>query len=207
VHDVARGIGLDGRIGRKFLHPGPGYGGSCFPKDTLALVRTAQEAKSPLRIIETVVAVNEQRKHNMADKIINACGGSVAGKTIAVLGLTFKPNTDDMRDSPSLVIVPALQKAGATVRAYDPEGMDEAKKMLSDVVWCDTAYECMGGADALAIVTEWNQFRALDLARVKKLLREPLLIDLRNIYEPDDMIAAGFAYTSIGRKSRVAVPA
>jgi UDPglucose 6-dehydrogenase len=207
VHDVARGIGLDGRIGRKFLHPGPGYGGSCFPKDTLALVRTAQEANSPLRIIETVVDVNERRKRRMADKIIEACGGSVAGKTIAVLGLTFKPNTDDMRDSPSLVIVPALQQAGATVRAYDPEGMEEAKRLLEDVVWCDTAYEGMGGADALVILTEWNQFRALDLARVKRLLRGPILIDLRNIYEPGDMIAAGFAYTSIGRASRVPVPA
>jgi UDPglucose 6-dehydrogenase len=207
VHDVARGIGLDGRIGRKFLHPGPGYGGSCFPKDTLALVRTAQEAHSPLRIIETVVEVNDRRKKRMADKIIEACGGSVAGKTIAVLGLTFKPNTDDMRDSPSLVIVPALQQAGATVRAYDPEGMDEAKRLLDDVVWCDTAYEGMGGADALVILTEWNQFRALDLARVKRLLRAPVLIDLRNIYEPGDMTAAGFAYTSIGRATLAPVPA
>jgi UDPglucose 6-dehydrogenase len=205
VHDVARGIGLDGRIGRKFLHPGPGYGGSCFPKDTLALVRTAQEAASPLRIVETVVEVNDRRKRRMADKIIEACGGSVAGKTIAVLGLTFKPNTDDMRDSPSLVIVPALQQAGATVRAYDPEGMEEAKRLLTDVVWCDTAYEGMGGADALVILTEWNQFRALDLARVKRLLRQPVLVDLRNIYEPADMIAAGFAYTSIGRAARAPV--
>jgi len=205
VHDVARGIGLDGRIGRKFLHPGPGYGGSCFPKDTLALVRTAQEADSPLRIIETVVAVNDRRKRRMADKIIEACGGSVAGKTVAILGLTFKPNTDDMRDSPSLAIVPALQQAGATVRAYDPEGMDEAKRMLDDVVWCDTAYEGMGGADALVILTEWNQFRALDLARVKRLLRQPVIVDLRNIYEPADMVAAGFAYSSIGRASRAPV--
>jgi UDPglucose 6-dehydrogenase len=204
VHDVARGIGLDGRIGRKFLHPGPGYGGSCFPKDTLALVRTAQEADAPLRIIETVVDINNQRKKRMATKIIDALGGSVAGKTVAVLGLTFKPNTDDMRDSPSLEIVPALQKAGATVRAFDPEGMAEARKLLDDVVWCDTAYECMGGADALAIVTEWNEFRALDLARVKRLMRQPVLIDLRNIYEPDTVAAAGFTYVCIGRPARLA---
>ncbi len=199
VHDVARGIGLDGRIGRKFLHPGPGYGGSCFPKDTLALVRTAQEAGAPLRIVETVVNINDQRKKRMAQKIIDAVGGSVAGKTIAVLGLTFKPNTDDMRESPSLEIVPALQKAGATVRAFDPEGMDEARQLLPDVVWCDTAYECMGGADALAIVTEWNEFRALDLGRAKRLMRQPVLIDLRNIYEPETLAAAGFTYVCIGR--------
>ena len=204
VHDVARGIGLDGRIGRKFLHPGPGYGGSCFPKDTLALVRTAQEAGTPLRIIETVVDINDQRKRRMATKIIEALGGSVSGKTVAVLGLTFKPNTDDMRDSPSLDIVPALQKAGATVRAFDPEGMAEARKLLDDVVWCDTAYECMGGADALAIVTEWNEFRALDLVRVKRLMRQPVLIDLRNIYEPDTVAAAGFTYVCIGRPVRAA---
>ncbi len=199
IHDVARGIGLDGRIGRKFLHAGPGYGGSCFPKDTLALVRTAQEAEAPLRIVETVVDINNQRKKRMAQKIIDAVGGSVAGKTIAVLGLTFKPNTDDMRDSPSLDIVPALQKAGATVRAFDPEGMNEARKLLEDVVWCDTAYECMGGADALAIVTEWNEFRALDFARVKRLMRQPVLVDLRNIYETETMAAAGFTYVCIGR--------
>jgi len=203
VHDVARGIGLDGRIGRKFLHPGPGYGGSCFPKDTLALVRTAQEADAPLRIIETVVDINNQRKKRMAGKIIDALGGSVDGKTVAVLGLTFKPNTDDMRESPSLDIVPALQKAGATVRAFDPEGMAEARKLLDDVVWCDTAYECMGGADALAIVTEWNEFRALDLARVKRLMRQPVLVDLRNIYEAEAVTAAGFTYVCIGRPSHV----
>jgi UDPglucose 6-dehydrogenase len=202
VHDVARGIGLDGRIGRKFLHPGPGYGGSCFPKDTLALVRTAQEAGAPLRIIETVVDINDRRKKRMAGKIIDALGGSVAGKTVAVLGLTFKPNTDDMRDSPSLEIVPALQQAGATVRAFDPEGMDEARRLLDDVVWCDTAYECMGGADALAIVTEWNEFRALDLVRVKRLMRQPVLVDLRNIYEAEAVTAAGFTYVCIGRPSR-----
>lgn len=201
VHDVAKGIGLDGRIGKKFLHPGPGYGGSCFPKDTLALVRTAQEAGAPLRIIETVVDINDKRKRAMADKIIAACGGSVAGKTLAILGVTFKPNTDDMRDSPSLDIIPALQQAGATVRAFDPAGMHEAGKLLPGVVWCDTAYETMGGADALAIITEWNEFRALDLKRVKTLLKAPVLVDLRNVYEPEMMATAGFHYTCVGRVS------
>ena len=199
VQEVARGIGLDGRIGSKFLHAGPGYGGSCFPKDTLALVQTAKDFEAPLRIIEAVVQVNEERKHQMADKIISACGGSVDGKTVAVLGLTFKPNTDDMRDSPSLAIVPALQKAGATVRAFDPQGMEEAKEMLPGTVFCDNAYETMEGADALAIVTEWNEFRLLDLERVKGLLSTPLMIDLRNIYKPDEIIKAGFDYYSVGR--------
>jgi UDPglucose 6-dehydrogenase len=199
VHDVARGIGLDGRIGRKFLHPGPGYGGSCFPKDTLALVKTARDAGAPLKIIETVVAVNDARKSHMADKIIAACGGSVAGKTIAVLGLTFKPNTDDMRDSPSLTILPALQKAGAKVRAFDPEGMKEARQLLPGVELCDDAYATMEGADALAIITEWNEFRSLDLARVKSLLKSPVVVDMRNVYVPSEMIAAGFHYASIGR--------
>ncbi len=198
VQDVAKGIGLDGRIGSKFLHAGPGYGGSCFPKDTLALVRTAQDEESPLRIVETVVDINDKRKKQMAERIIAACGGSVEGKTVAVLGLTFKPNTDDMRDSPSLDIVPALQSAGATVRAFDPEGMDEAKAHL-DLVWCKDAYETMEGADALAIITEWNVFRALDLERVKSLLKNPVMVDLRNIYNPDEMAAAGFDYTCIGR--------
>ncbi|WP_142848297.1 UDP-glucose/GDP-mannose dehydrogenase family protein [Telmatospirillum sp. J64-1] len=199
VHDVARGIGLDGRIGKKFLHPGPGYGGSCFPKDTLALVRTARDKNSPLRIIETVVDINEQRKKRMADKIVAACGGSVAGKTVAVLGLTFKPNTDDMRDSPSLDIIPALQKQGALVRVFDPEGMNEARKLLSDIVYCDNAYDTMDGADALAILTEWNEFRALDLTRVKSLLKRPIMVDLRNIYNPADMAEAGFTYRCVGR--------
>jgi UDPglucose 6-dehydrogenase len=199
VHSVARGMGLDGRIGRKFLHPGPGYGGSCFPKDTLALARTGQQSGSPLRIVETVVEVNERRKKRMAEKVIKACGGSVEGKTLAVLGLTFKPNTDDMRDAPSLDIVPALQAAGARVRAFDPAGMDEARKLLDAVDWCDDAYEAMEGADALVIITEWNEFRALDLRRVKGTLKVPLLIDLRNIYNPDEMKAAGFRYTCIGR--------
>ena len=200
VHDVARGIGLDGRIGRKFLHPGPGYGGSCFPKDTLALVRTAQLVESPLRIIETVVAVNDARKARMADRIISVCGGSVAGKTIAILGLTFKPNTDDMRDSPSLTIIPALQRVGATIRAFDPEGMREAQALLPDITCCGDAYETMIDADALVILTEWNEFRALDLDRVKTLLRRPLILDLRNIYNPAEMAAAGFEYDCIGRR-------
>ena len=199
VQEVARGIGLDGRIGSKFLHAGPGYGGSCFPKDTLALVQTARDFDAPLRIIEAVVQVNEERKHQMADKIVDACGGAVDGKTIAVLGLTFKPNTDDMRDSPSLVIVPALQNAGATVRAFDPQGMEEAREMLSGTVFCENAYETMEGADALAIVTEWNEFRLLDLERVKGLLSQPLMIDLRNIYKPEEIIKAGFDYHSVGR--------
>jgi UDPglucose 6-dehydrogenase len=199
VHDVARGIGLDGRIGRKFLHPGPGYGGSCFPKDTLALVRTAQEAGAPLKIIETVVAINDSRKKHMATKIIEACGGNVKGKTIAILGLTFKPNTDDMRDSPSLAIVPALQAAGAKVKAFDPEGMHEAGQMLKDVQMCENTYQTLEGADAVAILTEWNEFRALDLARVKSLLKSPVFIDLRNVYEPATIVAAGFTYAGVGR--------
>jgi UDPglucose 6-dehydrogenase len=199
VNDVARGIGLDGRIGRKFLHAGPGYGGSCFPKDTLALVKTAQDYGAPLKIVETVVAVNDARKPAMADRVIAALGGSVKGKTVAALGLTFKPNTDDMRDSPSLGILPALQKAGATIRAFDPEGMNEAKKLMPDLTYCKDAYECMTGADALVLITEWNEFRALDLARVKSVLREPVLVDLRNVYSPDEMKEAGFRYSSIGR--------
>jgi UDPglucose 6-dehydrogenase len=199
VHDVARGIGLDGRIGRKFLHPGPGYGGSCFPKDTLALVKTAQDYDAPLRIVETVVDINDKRKKQMAEKIIAACGGSVSGKTIAVLGLTFKPNTDDMRDSPSLDIVPALQAAGAKVKAYDPEGMKEAREMLPGVEMCENAYATMEGADAVSIVTEWNEFRALDIERVKKLLKQPLMVDLRNVYNPDEMRKAGFDYVCVGR--------
>lgn len=198
VHDVARGIGLDGRIGRKFLHAGPGYGGSCFPKDTRALVSTAQQAGSPLRIIETVVALNEERKKQMAERIVDVAGG-LADKTVAVLGLTFKPNTDDMRESPSLDIVPALQAAGAHVRAYDPEGMREARGMLKDVEWCDNAYDTMPDADVLVIITEWNEFRALDLERVRNLMKAPLMVDLRNIYEPEDMKSRGFDYHSIGR--------
>ena len=201
VHDVARGIGLDGRIGRKFLHAGPGYGGSCFPKDTLALVRTAQELGGRMRIVEAVTEINAARKKHMAQKVVDACGGSVDGKTIAVLGLTFKPNTDDMREAPSLDIVSALQAAGATVRAFDPVGMEEAKAVLDGVVWCDNAYDTMIDAEALTIITEWNEFRALDFDHVKSLMKSPVMVDLRNIYNPDEMAAAGFHYTCVGRPS------
>jgi len=198
VQQVARGIGLDGRIGSKFLHAGPGYGGSCFPKDTLALVRTAEMADSRVRLIETTVQVNDARKKAMAGKIIRAMGGSVAGRRIGVLGLTFKPNTDDMRDAPSLDIVPALQAAGAVVQAYDPEGY-EARQLLRDVEFMAGPYEAAENADALVIITEWDQFRALDLDRVKLLMRAPLVVDLRNIYRPDEMRARGFDYRSVGR--------
>jgi UDPglucose 6-dehydrogenase len=199
VQEVARGIGLDGRIGGKFLHAGPGFGGSCFPKDTLALLKTSQDANAPVRIVETVVSVNENRKSRMAEKIIEAFG-DVKGKTIAVLGLTFKPNTDDMRDAPSLVIVPKLQAAGARIRAYDPEGAEEAHKVL-DVETCKDAYEALSGADGVVILTEWNEFRALDLDRVKSLLKRALMVDLRNIYRPAQMAEAGFTYVSVGRKT------
>ena len=199
VQDVARGIGLDRRIGRLFLHAGPGYGGSCFPKDTLALVRTAREAGSPVQTMETVVRVNDERKKAIAGKIIAACGGSVKGLTLSVLGLAFKPNTDDMREAPSLAIIPALQEAGARIRAYDPEAMSEAKKLLSDVGMCLDAYDAMKESDALIIITEWDAFRALNLTRMKSLLKTPRVIDLRNIYNADEMRAAGFSYTGIGR--------
>jgi UDPglucose 6-dehydrogenase len=199
VQQVARGIGLDGRIGGKFLNAGPGYGGSCFPKDTLALVRTARDAGSPMKLIETTVEVNDVRKKAMAQKVIAAVDGEgLAGKTVGVLGLTFKPNTDDMRDAPSLDIVPALQAAGAKVQAFDPEG-HEAKQMLPGVAFKDDPYDVAAGADALVIITEWDQFRALDLDRIKLLMNKPVLVDLRNIYKPDDMRARGFAYTSVGR--------
>jgi UDPglucose 6-dehydrogenase len=200
VQDVARGIGLDGRIGSKFLHAGPGFGGSCFPKDTLALLKTSQLAGAPARIVETVVSVNEARKTQMARKVIEAFGG-VKDKTVAVLGLTFKPNTDDMRDAPSLVILPMLQAEGARVRAYDPEGRREAAKLL-DVEFCDDTYQALDGADGVVILTEWNEFRALDLARVKSLLATPLMVDLRNIYRPKQMAEAGFIYVSIGRATQ-----
>ncbi len=203
VDDVAKAIGLDGRIGRKFLHPGPGFGGSCFPKDALALVRTAQQYGARTAIVEAVIDANDRRKQSMAARIIAACGGSVAGKTIAVLGLTFKPNTDDMRAAPSLDIIPALQAAGATVKAFDPDGMKEAAKLLDGVALCDNAYETMEGAEALVLITEWNEFRALDLERVKSLLARPLMVDLRNIYRPADMAAAGIEYHSIGRPGAV----
>jgi UDPglucose 6-dehydrogenase len=199
VQDVARGIGLDGRIGRKFLHAGPGFGGSCFPKDCAALVRTAEEAGKRLTMVERVLEINDSRKRGMADRIVAACGGSVTGKTIAVLGLTFKPNTDDMRESPSLSILPPLIEAGATIRAFDPEGMAESKKLLPGLDYCDDAYDTMIDADALVLLTEWNEFRALDLARIKQLLRQPIIVDLRNIYQPQEMTEAGFIYHSVGR--------
>ncbi|HWA90072.1 MAG TPA: UDP-glucose/GDP-mannose dehydrogenase family protein [Rhizomicrobium sp.] len=198
VQDVARGIGLDGRIGSKFLHAGPGFGGSCFPKDTLALLKTSQDSGAPTRIVEAVVAVNEARKLRMAEKIDAAFGG-VKGKTIAVLGLTFKPNTDDMRDAPSLVILPWLQKAGAIIRSYDPEGTREAAKLMADIGAQNNAYDALDGADGVVILTEWNEFRALDFARMKALLKRPLMVDLRNIYRPAQMAAAGFTYVSVGR--------
>jgi len=199
IQDVARGIGLDGRIGSKFLHAGPGFGGSCFPKDTLALLKTSQDSGAPARIVEAVVDVNEARKVAMAKKIESAFGG-VGGKTIAVLGLTFKPNTDDMRDAPSLVIVPHLAAAGAAIRAYDPEGAKEARKLLG-IELHKSAYEALEGADGVVILTEWNEFRALDFARMKSLLKRPLMVDLRNIYRPSQMAAAGFTYVSVGRKT------
>ena len=199
VQDVARGIGLDKRIGSKFLHAGPGYGGSCFPKDTLALIQTAQQFNSPVRIVEAVASVNDERKRRMADKVIAACGGSVAGRTISLLGLAFKPNTDDMREAPSLAIVEALQQAGATVKAHDPESMAQARPLLPGVTFCEDPYECATGADALVIVTEWDQFRALDFDRVKDALAVPVVVDLRNIYRPEDMRRRGFHYVSVGR--------
>ena len=199
VQQVAKGIGLDNRIGNKFLHAGPGYGGSCFPKDTLALTRTAQEHDSPVRLVETVVDINDKRKAAMADKVIKACHGDVSGKTVAVLGLTFKPNTDDMRDAPSLDIIPALQKAGAKVKAYDPAGALEAEKLLDNVEMTSGAYLCAEDADVLVIIPEWNEFRALDLDRVREAMKGSTLVDLRNIYDPADMKERGFHYVSVGR--------
>jgi UDPglucose 6-dehydrogenase len=200
VQDVARGMGLDGRIGKKFLHAGPGYGGSCFPKDTIALVRTAQEYGSPARLVETVVQVNDTRKGAMASRVMQACGGSVRGKTVGVLGVSFKPNTDDMRDAPSLAIVPALQDAGAIVRAYDPAAMHEAQSMLPGVHWCRDAYDAADGAHVMLLITEWNEFRALDLEQLGQAMTSRVMVDLRNVYRPEDVRAAGFRYTSIGRK-------
>jgi UDPglucose 6-dehydrogenase len=199
VQDVARGIGLDNRIGGKFLHAGPGYGGSCFPKDTLALLKTAQDNAVQLRIVENVAIVNDQRKRAMARRVIAACDGNVRGKTIAILGLTFKPNTDDMRDAPSIAIIQALQDAGAIVRAYDPEGMEQARAVLKDVIYATSAYDCVEGADALCLVTEWDAFRALDFDRIRKTMRAPVIVDLRNIYRPDEMRRRGFDYRSVGR--------
>jgi len=201
IQDVARGVGLDNRIGYRFLNAGPGFGGSCFPKDTLALMKIAKEAGAPLRLVETLVEANENRKLAMARKIVKACGG-VKGKTIAVLGLTFKPNTDDMRSAPSLTIVPVLQAEGARVVAFDPEGAKSAKELLPDIEFADGPYSCVQGADALVIITEWDAFRALDLARVKAALRQPIVVDLRNIYRREEMIALGFHYESLGRGRR-----
>ena len=203
VKDVSRGIGLDNRIGSKFLHAGPGYGGSCFPKDTLALLKTAEDYETPVRIVEAVVQVNDTRKRAMGRKVIAALGGgdgtSVRGKTVAVLGLTFKPNTDDMRDAPSLAIVQSLLDAGITVRAHDPEGMEIAKTMMPDITYCGDAYAAAQGADAVVIVTEWNIYRALDLKRLAATMAAPVMVDLRNVYPPSDAERAGFAYSSIGR--------
>lgn len=201
VHDVARGIGLDGRIGRKFLHAGPGYGGSCFPKDTLAFARTGQDLGAPLRLVETTIAVNDARKLAMADRIIQACGGDVAGKVIGILGLTFKPETDDMRDAPSLEIIPRLLAAGAHIRAHDPEGMDAARRLLpQQVEYCSGALDAAGGADATVLLTEWNEYRNITPAKLRGVMRGGLLLDLRNVYDPVAMREAGFTYHSIGRR-------
>jgi UDPglucose 6-dehydrogenase len=199
VQEVARGMGLDRRIAGKFLHAGPGFGGSCFPKDTAALIAIGQRLGVPIRIVETVISVNDARKQAMAAKVVAACGGTLTGKTIAVLGLTFKPNTDDMREAPSLVIVPALAKQGARVRAYDPHGMSEARKLMPQIETVVDPYACLAGADAMVILTEWEEFRALDLDRVKAALRAPVVVDLRNIYKPRDMAEKGFTYVSVGQ--------
>ncbi|ONG54054.1 UDP-glucose 6-dehydrogenase [Pseudoroseomonas deserti] len=199
VHDVARGMGLDGRIGRKFLHAGPGYGGSCFPKDTLALARTAQELGAPATIVEQTIAANEARKAQMAERVIAACGGSVTGKTIAVLGVTFKPETDDMRDAPSLVILPALAAAGATIRAYDPQPSHAKQSLPASVHWAENALDAARGADALVLITEWNEFRALSAEKIKGAMAGKVICDLRNVWDPEAMRDAGFDYSSIGR--------
>jgi UDPglucose 6-dehydrogenase len=199
VQHVSRGIGLDGRIGAKFLHAGPGYGGSCFPKDTLALVRTARDAGAPVTLVEATVKVNDLRKKAMAGRVVDALDGDVNGKTIAVLGLAFKPNTDDMRDAPALDIIPALQAMGAKIQAFDPEAMHEAEKLLSDIEFKTGPYEALDGADAMVLITEWDRFRALDLDRVKALLKTPVVVDLRNVYSPEQVRAAGLRYSSIGR--------
>ncbi len=201
VQDVSRGIGMDGRIGAKFLHAGPGYGGSCFPKDTLALLKTAEDYEAPTRIVEAVVKVNDSRKRAMGRKVIEALGGmdEARGKKVAMLGLTFKPNTDDMRDSPSIAIAQALADAGVQVAAYDPEGMELARPLMPEVAMADNAYAAIEGADAVVIVTEWDAFRALDLDRVKRIAKAPVLVDLRNIYDPAEVRAKGFAYSSVGR--------
>ena len=203
VQDVARGIGADNRIGPKFLNAGPGYGGSCFPKDTMALAKSGQEHGTPLRLVETTVAVNDQRKRAMGDKVIAAMGGAVRGKTIGILGLTFKPNTDDMREAPSIAIIETLRDAGAIIRAFDPEGMGTARSIIEQIQYCEDAYQVAEGADCLVLVTEWNAFRSLDFARLKALMTTPALVDLRNVYRRKEVEAAGFAYSSIGRPSSV----
>ncbi|HEY7299500.1 MAG TPA: UDP-glucose/GDP-mannose dehydrogenase family protein [Xanthobacteraceae bacterium] len=199
VQEVARGMGLDNRIGSKFLHAGPGFGGSCFPKDVRALIKTAQDRDLPMRILEAVESVNEARKRAMARKVSNAFAGVMRGKTVAVLGLTFKPNTDDMRDAPSIALITALQDMGAKVRVYDPIGMDQAKLVLREVTYSRGPYDCVEDADAVVIVTEWEQFRALDLERVRDLMACPVMVDLRNVYRPEDMKKHGFAYSCVGR--------
>lgn len=199
VQQVAKAIGLDGRIGAKFLHAGPGFGGSCFPKDTLAFTQIGQKYGTPQNIVETVVWVNAERQRAMADRVIKACGGDVKGKRIGVLGLSFKPETDDMRDAPSLQIIPILQEEGAQVAAYDPVAMEEAKKCLSDIEWCEDSYEVATGADVLVIITEWNEFRALSIPRLSEIMKSKTLVDMRNIYNPDDMRERGFHYVSVGR--------
>jgi UDPglucose 6-dehydrogenase len=199
VQEVARGIGLDNRIGPNFLQPGPGYGGSCFPKDLLALLKAGVDYGTPIRSIETIISINEQRKRSMARKITAACGGSIRGKTVAVLGLTFKSNTDDMRESPAITVIAALQDVGAKVRAFDPEGMEQARSILNNVEYANDAYSCAEGADVLVILTEWDMFKSLDLAKVRSLLKTPVLVDLRNIYRPADMVERGFSYHSVGR--------
>ena len=201
VQEIARGIGLDNRIGSKFLHAGPGFGGSCFPKDLVALVKTSHDNAVPLRIVETVVAVNDQRKRAMALKIANALGGQLRDRTISILGLTFKPNTDDMREAPSIPLITALQDMGAKVRAYDPAGMEQAKKVIENVTYCENAYDCAKGADAIVIVTEWEQFRALDLGRLKNAMAQPIMVDLRNAYNAAQVKQAGFTYHGIGRRN------
>ncbi|HEV8463997.1 MAG TPA: UDP-glucose/GDP-mannose dehydrogenase family protein [Pseudolabrys sp.] len=199
VQEVARGMGLDNRIGSKFLHAGPGYGGSCFPKDTVALIKTAQDHASPLRIVEAVAAVNDARKRAMARKVAAALGGELRGKTVAILGLTFKPNTDDMREAPSVPLITALQDMGAKVRVYDPVGMEQAKSLIGNAAFCKDAYSCAESASALVIVTEWEQFRALDFERLKTVMAQPVLVDLRNVYRPEEVVRHGFIYESVGR--------
>jgi UDPglucose 6-dehydrogenase len=199
VQEVARGMGLDNRIGSKFLHAGPGFGGSCFPKDTVALIKTAQDHASPLRIVEAVAAVNDARKRAMARKVSAALGGELRGKTVAVLGLTFKPNTDDMREAPSISLITALQDLGAKVRAYDPAGMEQAKSVIANVTFCGDAYSCAEGASVLVIVTEWEQFRALDFDRLKTVMAQPIVVDLRNVYRAEEIVRQGFVYESVGR--------